>query len=642
MIKMRAAPEKIWQEYQKGIDFKTQLNLYDTVEANENFYIGKQWEGVTSNGLPTPTFNFVRRIVLYLIASTATDNLKLSSSPLSSAGPFSAFEVEKVCSIVNAQFDALFEQNKLGKMIRDFMRNAAVDGDACIYTYFDPELETGQKAKGGIRAELLENTRVFFGDPNSREVQSQPYLIISRRETVEEVKRRAERFGGDSESVKPDGDDANNRFDAMTEGKCTTVLKLWKDAESGEVHGAETARNTIVRPEWNTGQKLYPLVWMPWDFVQNCYHGQAAVTGLIPNQVFVNKMFAMTMLSLMTTAYPKIVYDRTRISKWDSRVGAAIGVNGGDVANVAKTIDPAAISPQVSQFINLAINLTKEFMGATDAALGDMKPDNTSAIIALQKASSVPMELTKHNLYQCIEELGIIWLDMMRTFYGVRYVEAKPTGKETAAGDADEKAPRLFDFAALSDIPMSLKLDVGGSAYWSEIAQMNTLDNLLMKKQINVIDYLERVPNGYISNQQELIDTLRERQKTEESGSDSGGMSNLKAGGGGLPSMAAALPDTASGGKPAAPGAAANAAAARPGMPAGHSGAAASAPGESLPGTDGQGALPGLKGTVPMVKTPLLQLFKANKAGTGMPTPGTGQATPLLDQFRRTMRNSAR
>lgn len=104
--------------------------------------------------------------------------------------------MERVCTIVNAQFEALFEQNKLGKKIRTFMRNAAVDGDACIYTWFDPDVETGQTAKGAIRTELLENTRVIFGNPNCREVQSQPYIIVSRRELVSAVKRRAEQFGG--------------------------------------------------------------------------------------------------------------------------------------------------------------------------------------------------------------------------------------------------------------------------------------------------------------------------------------------------------------------------------------------------------------------------------------------------------------
>lgn len=101
-------------------------------------------------------------------------------------------------------------------------------------------------------------------------------------------------------------------------------------------------------------------------------------------------MFAMTMISLMTTAYPKIVYDKTRISRWDSGVGKAIPVNGGDVTNVARAIDPAAISPQVSQFIELAISLTKEFMGATDAALGDTRPDNTPPSSPCRKPPRCP------------------------------------------------------------------------------------------------------------------------------------------------------------------------------------------------------------------------------------------------------------
>lgn len=524
MEQKRQTPETVWAEYEKGVDFKNQLNLYDTVRSNEDFYIGKQWEGVQSNGLPTPVFNFIKRIILFLVASTSTDNIKMSASPLSSTGSNTSVEMERVCTIVNAQFEALFEQNKLGKKIRTFMRNAAVDGDACIYTWFDPDVETGQTAKGAIRTELLENTRVIFGNPNCREVQSQPYIIVSRRELVSAVKRRAEQFGGSADTIRSDTDEANDRFDAMTDGKVTTLMRLWIDPEAKTLKAMETTKDTVIRHEWDTGQKLYPIVWMNWDYVQNCYHGQAAVTGLIPNQIFVNKIFAMTMISLMTTAYPKVVYDRTRIGKWDSRVGAAIGVNGGDVTNVAKAIDPAVISPQVSQFIELAISLTKEFMGATDAALGDTRPDNTSAIIALQKASSVPMELTKQELFQCIEDLGNIWLDLMRTYYGARFVEVSPSEAEQQAmasiglTQAMGSKPVLFDFSVLERIPLSLKLDVGGSAYWSEIAQMNTLDNLLMQGQISVIDYLERVPNGYISNQQELIQTLRDRQNMEQMG----------------------------------------------------------------------------------------------------------------------------
>jgi len=551
-------PDKVWGEYEKGVEFKNQLNLYETVRCNENFYIGKQWEGVQSNGLPTPVFNFIKRIVLFLVASTATDNAKMSASPLlpampaqyggrtlgapagaqrsgsggerTSAGvselsPLGGSEgyggredAEQICQVVNAQFEALFEQNKVSKLVRDFMRNAAVDGDACLYCWFDPQAETGQTARGTIRTELVENTRVIFGNPNSRRVQEQPWLIISRRERLEDVKRRCRAGGGEADQVRPDTDETNDRFEALADGKVTTLLKLWKDPDGGAVRAVESTKDAIIRREWDTGLKRYPVVWMNWDYVPSCYHGQAAVTGLIPNQIFVNKMFAMTMISLMTTAYPKVIYDRTRIARWDSGVGKAIGVDagGGSLADAARTIDPAAISPQVSQFIELAVSMTKEFMGATDAAMGNVKPDNTSAIIALQKSSSVPLEIVKQDLYQAMEDMGNIWLDLMRAHYGVRWVELPPSEEEKRAaqllGVQAKAQPKPFDFGVLSELPLSLKLDVGGSAYWSEIAQMNTLDNLLMQGKIDIVDYLERVPNGYISNQQELIETLKGRQ----------------------------------------------------------------------------------------------------------------------------------
>lgn len=480
--------EQVWDELEKGMAFKRRIDLYETVKRNQDFFVGKQWEGVQANGLPTPVFNFIKRVVLYLVASTATDNLKLSASPMAGGGGG-----EEICRVVNAQFETLFEQGKLGHHIREFMRRSAVDGDGCLYTWFDPQAETGQTARGSIRTELIENTRVIFGNPNSGDVQSQPYILITRRERAGDVVEEGRQYGQELGGLEGDTDETGNRTDALNGGNVTTVTRLWRRGE--KIWGMKTVKGGLVRPAWDTGLRRYPIVWMSWDKVSGSYHGQAAVTGLIPNQIFVNKMFAMTMISLMTTAYPKVVYDRTRVAKWSSAVGQAIAVNGGDMNTVARTIDAPAISPQVGQFIQLAIDLTKEFMGATDAALGNVRPDNTSAIIALQKASAVPMELVKQELYQAVEDLGNIWLDMMGAYYGKRYVDGE-----------------VFDFSLLRRVALSLKLDVGGSAYWSEIAQINTLDNLLRQGKITVVDYLERIPNGYIVDQQGLIEKLKQRE----------------------------------------------------------------------------------------------------------------------------------
>lgn len=492
-------PERLSKEHEAGVMFNEGINLYDTVKTNEDFFIGKQWEGVKANGLPTPVFNFLKRVVLFAVSNVSTDNLKLHAKPMTGSGQVPTATMETFSDILNDQFAAIFEQNAMGKLVREFCRNAAVDGDGCMYTYWDSEVETGQPAKGAIRTEVLLNTQVMFGNPNCRDVQSQPYILIERRMLVKEAKKYAKGQGcKDVDAIIADDKRTGNmEMDQLGGEKVTVLLRLWRDDKTGTIHGYEATKTVTIREEWDLGIKLYPLVWMNWDYVQDCYHGQAMITGLIPNQIFVNKLFAMSMISLMTLAYPKIVYDKTKINKWSAKVGAAIGVNGG-VDGVAKIIDPASISPQIAQFIDSAVGYTQKFLGASDVALGDTRPDNTSAIIALQRAAATPMELTKQNLLQCIEDLGRIYMAFEGEYYGTRFVEVEVQdfqGKETIR----------FDFSTLKTIPCGIDLDAGASSYWSEIANMQTLDNLLMSGKIPTSEYLRRLPSGQITDREALI-----------------------------------------------------------------------------------------------------------------------------------------
>ena len=502
MTNRKMTPQRVAAEYDAGVQFNTGINLYDTVQTNENFFIGKQWEGVRSNGLPTPVFNFLKRVVLFSVANVSTDNLKLHAKPLPSSGRASTRVLELYSDILNDQFSAIFERNQMGGKIREFCRNAAVDGDGCLFAYWDSSVETGQQAKGAIGVEVLQNTQVHFGNPNSRDVQTQPYILIERRMLVSECKDYAREWGASASDIdnitEDDREGSNIEIDQLGGNKVTVILRLWRDKKSGTIHCYECTRGDAeIRKEWDLGISLYPIVWMNWDYVQDCYHGQAMITGLIPNQIFVNKLFAMSMISLMTLAYPKIVYDRTKVNKWSSKVGAAIGVNG-SVDGVAKIIDPASISPQISQFIDVAIGYTQKFLGASDVALGDTRPDNTSAIIALQRAAATPMELTKQNLLQCIEQLGRIFMEFEGEYYGTRTVEVE-------VREIGEKMSVPFDFSTIQSVPCSIDLDAGASSYWSEIANMQTLDNLLMQGKIPTSEYLRRLPNGQITDRETLI-----------------------------------------------------------------------------------------------------------------------------------------
>lgn len=493
-------PAQVRGEYEAGVNFNLGIQLYDTVQTNENFFIGKQWEGVKSNGLPTPVFNFLKRVVLFSVANVSADNLKLHAKPLPGLGKASQETLEVFSQLLNDQFSALFEQNHMNALLREFCRNAAVDGDGCLFTYWDEEASSGQTRPGAIRTEVLQNTQVLFGNPNSRQVQTQPFLLVERRMLVDEARAYAKRHGADPatlSAITPDTRQAGDlRLDELGGDKVTVLLRLWKDEKTGRVQGYECTRNVTLRPQWDLGIDLYPIVWMNWDYITDCYHGQAMVTGLIPNQIFVNKLFAMSMISLMTLAYPKVVYDRTRVERWSAKVGAAIGVNG-PVDGVARIMDPASISPQISQFIDLAVSYTQKFLGASDVALGDARPDNSSAILALQRAAAVPMELTRQNLMQCIVEQGHIYNAFAREYYGVRRVRVR-------TGQGEEMVVR-FDFATLKHVPYLLDLEAGASSYWSEIANMHTLDNLLMQGKIPTSEYLRRLPSGQITDREALI-----------------------------------------------------------------------------------------------------------------------------------------
>lgn len=526
----KITPEQVQAEYQKMLGYNTAVNLDETVRANENFFIGKQWEGVDAKGLPTPVYNFLKQVVLFSVANITTDNIKMQATPL--ACERTPEDVERVAEIVNKEFDRLFEFNRVPNLVREYMRNAAVDGDSCLFTFWDDTVDAGFGLRGGIRTEIVDNMRVGFGNTACRDPQKQPYILIERREMTKELRRAAQEAGnprwGD---IQPDTENHNTDSYKNSSERSTVLLRMWKERKTGTVWACEVSGHVMLREPWDMGLRLYPVTWINWDYIPDSYHGQALVTGLIPNQIFVNKLFAMSMISLMTSAFPRTVYDKTRIPKWNNAVGAAIGVNGGDVSGVAKIIDPAQISPQIAQFIQTSVDYTRQFLGATSAALGETRPDNTSAIIALQRAASIPSEITKQNLYKSIEDLGRIYLDFMAAYYGKRKVQVSMPDVGSAilafAGkDPEELETVLFDYGILNEMPMALKLDVGASSYWSEMASVQTLDNLLMQDKITIEEYLERIPDGYIPKRQELIASRKQaaqQQMMQPEGQSTGG-----------------------------------------------------------------------------------------------------------------------
>ncbi|MBQ2049816.1 MAG: hypothetical protein II493_05375 [Spirochaetales bacterium] len=520
-----------WKAYSDGVSYKTGIHLQETVKANENFYVGKQWEGVVANGLPTPQFNFLKRTVGHTIASIVSDDVSITATPMEAA-PNDDELIDPV-RIINEEFNRVMKQVKFPRLQKIFVRDAAVRGDSCLYTWFDADAPAGKGQKGRIRTEVVKNTRVIFGNPNDNRVQTQPWIMMEKRDMLRAARKRAaENDSEDWTNILPDDSENDNAVDSVkhTDNKVTCVTLMWKDDDNGEVWACEFTHRCWIKKPYNTKLRLYPLTWLSWDYVDDCYHGQAMLTGLLPNQVFVNKIWAMSGLNMYRSAFGKYVYDKTKIAHIDNRVGSAIPV-AGNVDGAIKAIDPPAIHPQVFQYITAAIDTTQESLGATEAALGEGKAYNTSAILSLQKASSTPHAVTQQNVYDQDEEQGRIWLEFMVVYYGKRTVDMPMTDEmramfeqasalAEAAGqppmDLPDTVPVDFDFGSLRDHEMTIAVDAGASSFFSEIASLETLDHLLTNGKISTIQYLERIPDGNLAGRRKLIDELKEEARQQQ------------------------------------------------------------------------------------------------------------------------------
>jgi hypothetical protein len=531
---------KDWELYEAGKKYNNRLspNYYDTVDANLAFFHGDQWRNLQADNMPKPVFNIIKRVITFFVASLTSSKIKIHFEPLLySEQPFDPTLGIKPSDIANAQVENLFEKFKMDFKIKEALFDAAVTADAAAHLYFNPTKKpygNTSDIRGEIELELVDGTNVYFGNANNNKTDIQPYIIISGRDMVKNLQEEAKLFktqekeinqitedynyleqSGDSGKIEVEADDNGKALYIIVyrkvkkkRKKLDPILEQEVEEEYETILASKSVENAYIYKDVDTDLEHYPVAWMNWEKQKNQYHGRALCTGILPNQIFINRMFAMVMYHLMMTAFPKAVYNADMLQTWDNSIGSAIPLHGlgpeHNIKNIAGYLEPGNMSNQIIQAIELAMQYTKETLGISDAALGQIDPKNTSAIIAVQKSSAIPLENPRSNLYEWIEDIGKILFDMMGTYYGQRPISIDIQG---------EKQVVEYDFSSFKDMWLDVKADVGESSYWSEIASIQTLDTLLGNGHIDIVDYLERIPPEYIPQKEELINQIQERMQ---------------------------------------------------------------------------------------------------------------------------------
>jgi hypothetical protein len=527
---------KDWQLYEAGKKYNNQLkpNYYSTVDANLAFFQGDQWRNLENSDMPKPVFNVIKRVIQFFIASLTSSKSRLHFEPLLNTDDGNQTDLTP-SDFANAEVENLLEKFKMDFKTKEALFDAAITGDSAAHFYFDMDKQPYglqyKDIKGEICMELVDGVNVMFGNANNPKVDKQPYVIIIGRDMVKNLQEEAKKYRNSKDdvgSIQLDasynyqvGDNAKIEVQADEYGKALYIIVYRKDKKTGTIKATKSVETAYIYQDIDTGLTHYPVAWLNWEKQKNSYHGRALCTGLLPNQIFINRMFAMVMYHLMMTAFPKSVYNADMIDVWDNEIGSSIGISGigaeYPIKNIAGYLEPGNMSNQIVQVIDMALNYTKEMLGISDAAMGQIdNPKNTSAIIAVQKSAVIPLENPKSNLYEWIEDIGHILIDMIGTYYGKRPIVMEVTTTDQQGQQTTQKQVQMYDFSQFKDLWLKVRADVGEASYWSEISAMQTLDNLLAQGHIDFVQYLERIPDEYIAQKEQLITEIKQNMANQQ------------------------------------------------------------------------------------------------------------------------------
>ncbi|MBQ8817152.1 MAG: hypothetical protein IJZ83_01100 [Clostridia bacterium] len=512
---MNNKKSKAWQQYEAGKAHKRRIGLYETVKSNEAFYRGEQWQNGDGGNLPKPVFNVIRRVIDYLVCSVASADLSVRFSDENL--PFADAEEKKLSSELIATLTDntayRWETEGMDAKLHRLLTDAAICGDGALYCYWDAEKRGAGNYLGDIVTDIVDASCIFPADVNRADVQSQEYVILSGRASVASLRAEAESCGVSAEDIKRivRDDDASvslglgrYELDGEDEAKATFIVKFWR--EDGAVCFEKSTRDCVIKRA-KTNCSLYPIAYFNWIPTKNSFHGTSPVSCMIPNQKFINRAYAMAMKHMTDSAFSKVIYDKSKIPEWSNEVGEAIAaMGGGNVSDAVSVVGVGELHGEFMDFVDSAVTLTKELMGATESALGNLEAKNTSAILALQETSRVTLDNIRYSFYKAIEDLATIWADMICAYYPCdRLVPCKSDGKI----DVRTVSPSQIKKALLV-----ATVDVAEVTRYSAVNAQNMLDKLLDGGYITPAEYLRRLPSGLLADRQALIEDIEKRTAT--------------------------------------------------------------------------------------------------------------------------------
>lgn len=509
----------VWKDFEKGRMYNRTKNLYRDTEQNYDYYYGNQAKYLNI-GKETPiVLNIVKSIVKYKLGVVNSNAYAIVYNPNFYNAKSESEIIKNLCNALSKHANRVWELQQVGNKIKEVVKDACINDEGILHNYFD-------KDKQEIITEVIDKNNIYYGNENDSDIQEQPYIIISYRKPVTQVREEAERLGIDREKIDlitSDGETLEQAGYSSTTDEvnpmCLVLLKYYK--ENGQIYYTRAVKSVELETRVPTGETLYPIAHMNWEKVKGSARGMGAVRNVISNQIEINKIATRRALAVKLSAFPKPIVNEDFISNPSAleKVGSTIKLKGGasidDVRKQVGYLSPASMSLDAKNLQDDIQNNTKDLEGAGDVATGSVDPTQASgkAILAVQQATQQPLNEQVDTYKTFIEDLARIYYDMWKAYKvdGMTIlIEQKNENGEII------EVPYQIPYEVLKGIDANIRVDITPKSPYDRYAEEQSLENLFMNDKITFEEYVEALPEGSVMPKDVLQKIIEKRKENQE------------------------------------------------------------------------------------------------------------------------------
>ncbi len=546
--------ERVKRYLQAGQNYKTSRNFYEEWAEYQRFWEADQWPAAKpgTENFPRPVTNHFAEIIDMKVAGMTYERPGLYFEPKKGSLkdnfdvpviPVDPEEVEdgeeltvSAGELLTTIAEDVADQNDIENILESFTRSSALLGNGILYCYWDNSIEgIGEGAYiGEIGIMEIDVADFYVGDPKEPDVQKQPYIIVTERRPLEQVKKDYDRYSEQAKSLRADPQSTRTRtYDhekvEQDEADYVDLVHFWEketveeEVEYGDdkftrrrlqVNYMVVCQTYVLREEKDFHpNKRYPFVNFIWMPRRKSFYGKPESVDLINNQKELNRLQGIALLGAYKTGLPNVVFKKDFVKREDIPVGP-----GGQVIEDRSPpgqgwgvdyLQPPTIASYIPLLRDSMSQGMKDASGVHEAWSGKAPSAhlNASAIMALQEAAGVRIRGIQRRYYAAVRDLGELFLG-----YIMKYYTENRLFKVYAKKNIEGKA--WFELDKFQSLNFEPKVTKGSASPYAKTVIASTLERMLELGAIDAELYLQMLPPEVFPKVIELLE-LKEDRKDE-------------------------------------------------------------------------------------------------------------------------------